>query len=118
MPGFSRADQQLLALLALGHQGKLAKLEPLVRDRSQWVAILCLRLAVLLLRRRADIAQMPLTVSVRGDSIVVRVNRAWLAEHPLSDFTLRAEESEWRKVGFSFELLGLDRKRPRLKSSQ
>ncbi len=105
MPGFSRADQQLLALLALGHQGKLGKLESLVRERSQWVAILCLRLAVLLLRRRADIAQMPLTVSVRGDSIVVRINRAWLTKHPLSDFTLRAEESEWRKVGFSFELL-------------
>src|SRR5690606_41090912 len=65
MPGFSRADQQLLALLALGHQGKLGKLESLVRERSQWVAILCLRLAVLLLRRRADIAQLPLTVSVK-----------------------------------------------------
>ena len=29
----------------------------------------------------------------------------WLAQHPLSDFTLRAEEAEWNKVGFSFELL-------------
>ncbi|CAM4369125.1 exopolyphosphatase [Bordetella tumbae] len=105
MPGFSRADQQLLALLALGHQGKLAKLEMLVRDRSQWVAILCLRLAVLLMRRRTDIPQLPLSVSVRGESIVVRVKQEWLTKHPLSDFTLRAEESEWRKVGFSFELL-------------
>ena len=34
MPGFSRADQQLLALLALGHQGKLSKLEPLVRNHA------------------------------------------------------------------------------------
>src|SRR3546814_18858282 len=105
MPGFSRADQQLLALLALGHQGKLGKLESLVRDRSQWVAILCLRLAVLLLRRRTDIAQLPLTVSVRGDSIVVRVERAWLAKHPPSHFTLRADEYKCRQVGFSFPLL-------------
>jgi len=105
MPGFSRADQQLMALLALGHQGKLTKLESLVRERSQWVAILCLRLAVLLMRRRTDIPQLPLSISVRGDSIVVRVKQEWLTKHPLSDFTLRAEESEWRKVGFSFELL-------------
>jgi exopolyphosphatase/guanosine-5'-triphosphate,3'-diphosphate pyrophosphatase len=105
MPGFSRVDQQLLAMLALAHQGKLGKLEPLVRSREQWLAILCLRLAVLLFRRREDIEPLPLSLSVRGDSIVVRVSQNWLAEHPLSDFTLRAEESEWRKVGFSFELL-------------
>jgi exopolyphosphatase/guanosine-5'-triphosphate,3'-diphosphate pyrophosphatase len=105
MPGFSRDDQRLLALLALGHHGKLAKLQPLVRNRAEWLAILCLRLAVLLFRRREDLPTLPLTVSVRGDSIVVRVRQEWLTTHPLSDFTLRAEESEWRKVGFSFELL-------------
>lgn len=105
MPGFSRADQQLLALLALGHQGKLAKLEPLKPTRNQWRAVLCLRLAALLMRRRTDITPLPLEVSVRENSIVARVKREWLAKHPLSDFTLRAEESEWRKVGFSFELL-------------
>lgn len=59
MPGFSRADQQLLALLALGHQGKLGKLEPLVRNRAQWMAILSLRLAVLLFRRRGEIEPLP-----------------------------------------------------------
>jgi exopolyphosphatase/guanosine-5'-triphosphate,3'-diphosphate pyrophosphatase len=105
MPGFSRDDQRLLAVLALGHHGKLGKLEPLVRNREEWLTILCLRLAVLLFRRREDLAALPLAVSVRGDSIVVRVQHEWLAEHPLSDFTLRGEESEWRKVGFSFELL-------------
>ena len=105
MPGFSRADQQLLALLALGHQGKLSKLEPLVRNHAQWTAILSLRLAVLLFRRRGEIEPLPLTASVRGDSIVVRVNKEWLAQHPLSDFTLRAEEAEWSKVGFSFQVL-------------
>jgi len=107
MPGFSRADQQVLAMLALGHQGKLAKLEPLVRTRDQWLAVLCLRLAVLLLRRREDLPTLPLTLSVREKSIVIRVDNEWLNAHPLSDFTLHAEESEWRKVGFSFELLEL-----------
>lgn len=105
MPGFSQADQQLLALLALGHQGKLGKLESLVKSRDQWLAILCLRLAAQLFRRRETIEPLPLTVSVKGDSIVVKVQAQWLTDHPLTDFTLRAEEAEWRKVGFSFDLL-------------
>ncbi|MVW79681.1 exopolyphosphatase [Bordetella sp. 02P26C-1] len=104
MPGFSQADQELLALLALGHQGKLTKLESMVRHRSQWVAILCLRLSVLLMRRRADIAQLPLSVTVDGKRFVVHVNQMWLAKHPLSEYTLRSEEAEWRKVGFTFEV--------------
>jgi exopolyphosphatase/guanosine-5'-triphosphate,3'-diphosphate pyrophosphatase len=105
MPGFSQADQQLLALLALGHQGKLGKLQPLVKSREQWLAILCLRLATQLFRRREPIAPLPLHVSVKGDSIVVSIDAKWLSDHPLTDFTLRAEEAEWKKVGFSFELL-------------
>ncbi|HEY0296470.1 MAG TPA: exopolyphosphatase [Bordetella sp.] len=105
MPGFSQADQQSLALLTLAHQGKLGKVEPLVRSRAQWLAILSLRLAVLLFRRRQDISPLPLKVSVKGNSIVVKVDAGWLESHPLSDFTLRAEDSEWRKVGFAFELI-------------
>jgi exopolyphosphatase/guanosine-5'-triphosphate,3'-diphosphate pyrophosphatase len=104
MPGFSRADQKLLAMLTLGHVGKLPKLEPLVREREQWLAVLCLRLAVLLFRRREDIPSLPLRVSVRDQSIVASASPAWLTRHPLSGYTLLAEESEWRKVGFAFEL--------------
>jgi len=106
MPGFSRQDQNLLSLIALGHQGKLAKVEGLVTHEEQWVAILCLRLAAMLLRRREDIdTPLPIRVSVRGRSIVVKADAAWMREHPLTDYTLRAEESEWSKVGFTFELL-------------
>ena len=107
MPGFSRADQQLMALLALTHQGKLGKVEGMVRTREQWIAILCLRLSALLLRRREDVDPLPIKVSVKGMSIVVQAERSWLDSHPLSDFTLRGEESEWSKIGFSFELLEL-----------
>jgi len=107
MPGFSRQEQTLLALLALGHQGKLAKLQHLVNHHEQWIAILCLRLAAILYRRREDITAPPVKVSVKGSSIIVKTDAAWMSAHPLTDFTLRAEESEWRKVGFTFELLEL-----------
>ncbi|VCU71405.1 Exopolyphosphatase [Pigmentiphaga humi] len=107
MPGFSRQDQSLLALLALSHQGKLAKLEELVAHEEQWIAILCLRLAAILYRRREDVGPLPIAVSLKGHSLIVKAAAAWMRAHPLTDFTLRAEESEWRKVGFTFELLEL-----------
>ncbi|AZY48446.1 exopolyphosphatase [Bordetella avium] len=103
MPGFSQADQRLMAMLALAHQGKLAKAEPLVRSRGQWIAILCLRMAVLLMRRRED-TPLPFTLHVQGTDIQVDIAREWLDSHPLTDFTLRGEVSEWGKVGFSFAL--------------
>lgn len=105
MPGFSRVDQSTLALLALAHTGKLSKVQSWVKQRDQWIAILCLRLAVLLCRRRTDVATVPLTVSVKATSIVVKVDKKWLASHPLTDFSLHGEESEWSKVGFDFELI-------------
>lgn len=105
MPGFSRVDQLHLGLLALVHTGKLTKGQSLVKNRDQWLAILCLRLAVLLCRRREDVTHLPLSVSTQGNSILCKVDKKWLATHPLTDFSLHGEESEWSKVGFDFELV-------------
>ena len=105
MPGFSRVDQAQLGLLTLVHTGKLGKAQALVKTRDQWLVILCLRLSVLLCRRREDISKLPLTVTVKGNSIVARVDKKWLATHPLTDFSLHGEEAEWGKVGFDFELI-------------
>ena len=105
MPGFSRVDQAGLALLVLAHNGKLGKAQSLIRNRDQWMAILCLRLAVLLCRRREDVLGVPLTVSVKGSSIVATIDRKWVSNHPLTDFSLLAEETEWNKVGFDFKLI-------------
>ena len=105
MPGFSRLDQSQLALLALAHTGKLNKVEGSVKRREDWIAILCLRLAVLLCRRRQDLQSVPLRVSVKGNSIVAQVDKKWLATHPLTDFSLHGEDEEWDKVGFDFELI-------------
>lgn len=105
MPGFSHANQQLLALLVTAHQGKLSKIEPLVKNREQWLAILCLRLATLLLRRRETMESLPVKLSVKDNSITLLVQKTWLNRHPLSDFNLRTEEEEWRKIGFHFDMI-------------
>ncbi len=105
MPGFSKADQATVAMLVLAHTGKLGKVQSLVKSQEQWMAVLALRLAALLCRRREEVEAIALSISVKGKSIVTTVNRNWLARHPLTDFSLHAEEDEWRKVGMQFEVL-------------
>jgi len=105
MPGFSKADQATVAMLVLAHTGKLGKVQALVKSREQWMAVLVLRLAALLCRRREEVEAIALTVSVKGTSIVTTVKREWLAKHPLTDFSLHAEETEWQKVGMTFEVI-------------
>jgi exopolyphosphatase/guanosine-5'-triphosphate,3'-diphosphate pyrophosphatase len=51
------------------------------------------------------VSRLPLSVSVKGLSIVCKVDKKWLASHPLTDFSLHGEETEWGKVGFNFELI-------------
>jgi len=105
MPGFSNTDQAFLATLVLAHTGKLGKVQDLVKTREQWMAVLALRLAVLLCRRREEIKRLALTVSVKNRSIVTKVDKKWLQAHPLTDYSLHNEESEWERVGFKFELV-------------
>lgn len=105
MPGFSKKEQKLLAALVLGHTGKLPKVGELLRDPDLWQAVLALRLSALLSRRRDDAGDPPLTVSARGQSIVVKMPRDWLAAHPLTEFALQQEAAEWRKLGFAFDLV-------------
>lgn len=104
MPGFSNAEQALLATLALAHQGKLSKVQPLVRGHRQWLAVLSLRMAALLMRRRQDIGALPVTLSIQDRTVTVHAKAKWLADRPLTDFSLRAEAPEWRKVGYSFDV--------------
>ncbi|TAL89779.1 MAG: exopolyphosphatase [Candidimonas sp.] len=105
MPGFSNDAQALLAWLVLGHQGKINKLRAQESTRAQWLTLLCLRLAVLLSRRREDLDTLPLKVSANHDTISVQAKTLWLSNHPLSAYTLRGEMTEWGKSDFKFELI-------------
>jgi len=104
MPGFSNDDQIMLPLFALGHQGKLSKLQARDPSRDKWLTLFCLRLAVLLSRRRDDREPMPISIQANGHSIRVNADESWLQKHPLTEFSLQAEKREWNKAGFEFEL--------------
>lgn len=105
MPGFSRDDQHLLAFLVLGQQGRLAKVRAYAPQRLHWLSLFCLRLAILLLRRRRTHTSLPLQLEARGQQIILGVNTRWLAERPLSSFMLKSEAAVWRKAGFTLQIL-------------
>src|SRR5690606_743989 len=105
MPGFSRDDQELLALLALGHQGRLAKVRPYAPDRARWLALCCLRLAVLLLRRREALGPLSLQLQAHAQPIALRIPADWLSSRPLSGFQLKREAAIWRKAGFVLNII-------------
>jgi Exopolyphosphatase len=103
MPGFSTHDQAQLAAFALGHQGKLPKHIP-DDSRERRLALFCLRLAVLLCRRREDLDEMPITIKVQDKRITLRASTEWLKSRPLTAYSLESEKSEWKKAGFTLEI--------------
>lgn len=105
MPGFSNDDQELLAQLAFAHHGKLSRLPGKPKNDVKWRAILCLRLAALLFRRRQSMARLPLSLAVKNSQISVSMPNGWRRTNPLLEYALETEASEWRKAGFSFEIL-------------
>lgn len=105
MPGFSNDDQSLLAWLALGLQGKLSKKNSFPATAMQWRALLCLRLATLLCRRREDLSDLPIALESGGSSVKVVADKAWLETHPLSEYSLQREAADWSKTGLDLQLI-------------
>lgn len=109
MPGFSRDDQTLLAFLTLGHQGKLDKLKNQPSTKEQWLTLLCLRLSVMLMRRRDDVSPLPLHLKTDSTGTTVFIDKPWVAARPLSEFSLRTEQGEWAKADMRIKLVYTNR---------
>ena len=98
LPGFSGQEQQRLALLVLGHSGGLRKLRDAVADNVLWHLVLCLRLAVILQRRR-DGRSTPIRLRGRRNGWTLELEEAWAASHPLTDQSLAREVAAWKESG-------------------
>lgn len=113
LPGFSAMEQQELALFVLGQSGSLKKVKALEPSMEQWEQILCLRLAVILQRRR-DGRQTPVGIRALPGPIeagwIISLPVEWAEQHPLTDQSLRQEIEEWGRVevfrDVSYVLLG------------
>ena len=102
LPGFSAMEQQELSMLVLGQSGKLKKVLAMEPTMAQWQMVLCLRLAVILQRRR-DGRQTPITIRALPGGPeagwVISLPAEWAEQHPLTDQSLRDEIQEWGRVG-------------------
>jgi exopolyphosphatase/guanosine-5'-triphosphate,3'-diphosphate pyrophosphatase len=108
MPGFSKMEQQHLALLVVAHRGSLEKVRPLVTEGMDWPMIMALRLAVLFCRSRTPVDLPAVTARWRERQCELSMAVDWLARYPLTAAALRAEIREWRAIGFSLEVPALD----------
>lgn len=104
MPGFSKKDQERLALLVLGQRGKLEKLPLSPVLNSLWRLVLCLRLAVLLHRSRDDAPLLPFFVKQSGAGFQLELPADWLLANPLSAAALADEALIWQRVGSSLKI--------------
>lgn len=104
MPGFSRRDQRLMSSLVLGHVGKLGKLSGLMPSDDQWAALACIRLASIFYRSRRPTSLPDLKFSAKGKRFRLGLDSKWLQNHPLTQYSLDQERSEWSKVGFELQI--------------
>ncbi|MDE3011486.1 MAG: exopolyphosphatase [Pseudomonadota bacterium] len=95
MPGFSRSDQLQMALLLLAQRGGMPKVFPLVKRDSDWLLILCLRLAVLFHRGRADLTLPHLCIRARPEGWSVELDAAWCQANALTQANLESEQDGW-----------------------
>jgi len=105
MPGFSRAEQEALANLVLGHRGKLGKVAPSLRHDLRRAQIVALRLAALLHRSRHRLDAVPLRLLACDQNLIrVSLDSEWLEAHPLTQAALDEEVRQWQLVGCELRL--------------
>ena len=96
--GFALPEMQRLALLVLGHRGKLKKIEAALGDAATAFSLLCLRLAVALCHARRDPDVQALEIQRNGPRLVLNARAGWAAAYPQSAYLLREEVLAWQKA--------------------
>ena len=102
--GFAQHELHHLALLVLGHRGKLRKLEADFGNERFVRQLLCLRIAVILChaRRDPDLKGLHLKCDGRASTLALRTD--WPRAFPQSAHLLREEMLAWQKTTWSFAL--------------
>ena len=96
--GFALPEMQRLALLVLGHRGKLKKIEAALDGAATALPLLCMRLAVALCHARRDPDVQGLEIQRNGQRLVLGCRAGWAASYPQSAHLLREEVVAWQKT--------------------
>ncbi len=110
LPGFSRDEQLLLALVVLNHRRRFSRdgLRRLAVGRLRLGLRLSaiLRLAVCLNRGRGREAAPAVRIAARGSSVLLSFPRGYLDEHPMTATDLREETERFDGAGLTLEIEG------------
>ena len=104
LPGFSRLDQQALALLVRGHRRNMPSADRLAEFGDEAVNLLrlcmILRLAILYhhIRGYQDMPEM--AVEASQDALAVTFPDGWLEQNPLTQADFEREAQYWAKAGY------------------
>ncbi|MDX1570261.1 MAG: Ppx/GppA phosphatase family protein [Xanthomonadales bacterium] len=109
LPGFSKQEQLILAVLIRNHRRKpnpdlFLKLASRFQDDAIRITVL-LRLAVLFNRARALGESIPVRVEAKERKLRLFLPESWLNAHPLTLADLREEASKLKKLDFRLDLV-------------
>ncbi|MEX2525750.1 MAG: exopolyphosphatase [Gammaproteobacteria bacterium] len=104
LPGFSRPEQYILAVLVRAHRRKfpLQELESLPAEDRERVTRLCilLRLAVVMNRGRTNSVPPKLDLDASDQELLLRLPEEWCRKHPLTVADLEQEQEYLKAAGF------------------
>jgi exopolyphosphatase/guanosine-5'-triphosphate,3'-diphosphate pyrophosphatase len=105
MPGFSRQEQQVMAILVRAHRRKMP-VNDIKALTESWHKLLyrlaiLLRLAVLLHRSRSDTPLPDIKLLVKKRNLNLLFPVGWLEQHALSQADLEQEAAWLAKAGYS-----------------
>lgn len=108
LAGFGRYEQHILACLVRAHRKKIHDdrfdgLEKKVRQ-ALLPMLVCLRLAVVLHRRREDQAELPILKQTNHHYSLI-FHKGWLEENPLTTAGLEKEAEYFREMGIDLKIL-------------
>jgi len=107
LAGFGRYEQYILANLVRSHRKGLYEMKFEEMDEQTVAAmvplVICLRLAVLLHRRREDLDSLP-KIEVQSREYKLKFGKNWLNKHPLTLSGLEQEQDYYSSldIGFSY----------------
>lgn len=111
LPGFSRQDQQAVALLVRGHRRKIplsefAQLAPQAREHLLRLCLL-LRIAARLHHARCDLSLPAVVLRADGATLQLDFPDQWLESRPLTQADLEQEQVYFADAGYTLQLNAL-----------
>ncbi len=108
LPGFSQEEQEQLALLVLGHRGKLNQglfAELAESDQLRMRYLLCIMRLAACFKYVEKLAVLPdFSVLASEGSLSLDFPQGWLEEHPLTAWELEQEQSAVGKVDIALQI--------------